>query len=243
MIAPAGSLTPGVVLREHADAATAARELAQQTADRLRAALKTRGRASLVVSGGRSPIAFFHALAAANLEWSDIWVSLADERWVPPSSPDSNEKLVRENLLTGHAAAAHFVPLKTEAAAPEAALDDRTHALAAMPRPFDVLVLGMGDDAHTASLFPGAPGVEQALRPDATPATVAIDPRTPGANHRRISLNLAALLDARHIALLLQGAGKRGVLERALLAGVTFDMPITAILHQSRVPVEVHWSP
>lgn len=204
----------------------------------LAAALAARERASLVVSGGRSPIGFFHCLRDADLDWSRVWITLADERWVPDEHPDSNAALVRQHLLQGPAAAAHFVPLWNGAAAPAAAIAERTAALAQLPQPFDIVVLGMGEDGHTASLFPGAPGLAAALDPAGAALLAAIDP--PAAPHPRLSLTLRALLGCRHIHLPLAGASKRAVYARALAQRDPLQLPISAVLCQSDVPVTVY---
>lgn len=228
-----------VAVREHKfdDGAALARELAQVVAAKLHTALATRGSASLVVSGGRSPIPFFHALSAQPLDWSRIWVTLADERWVPPSSPDSNERLVLENLLTGAASAAHWVPLKSSAASAAQALAERQTALAEMPRPFDCVVLGMGDDGHTASLFPGS----TALAGNDWLAAIAT-PAPPNVQQPRMTMTLRALLASRHIFLPLTGEGKWRVYRRALEGAAPHELPIAAILAQREVPVDVYWS-
>ena len=223
------------------DPAALATRLAGDIEARLRVALAARASASLVVSGGKSPIAFFQCLARADLDWQRVWITLADERWVDPASPDSNERTVREHLMQGPAEHASFVSLKTPAASPEAALGDRAAVLAAMPRPFDVMVLGMGEDGHTASLFPGAGNLAEALDLAAPPAPVAITP--PVAAHRRISFNLAAVLDARFIALPIQGASKRAVFERAAQGASPHELPIAAVLNHAPVPVDVYWAP
>jgi 6-phosphogluconolactonase len=218
-----------------------AERFAADVADRLSAALAMRDHASLVVSGGKSPVPFFQALSRANLPWHRVWVTLADERWVDPSSPDSNERTVREHLLQGPAAAANFVPLKHEAPTPEASLGECGAVLAAMPKPFDLVILGMGEDGHTASLFPGVDGLATLLDPEESPAPVIVTP--PVAPHRRISLNLSALLEARGIALAMSGSAKRAVLDRALQEHRPLELPIAAVLHQQQVPVDVYLSP
>ncbi len=219
-----------------ADSATLAARSAAAVARCLAQGLAERNAASLIVSGGRTPGHFFAVLAKTDLAWERVTISLADERWAP-ASVESNEQLVRTHLLTGAAAKARFLPLKTEAKDPAAALSERMRALQAMRRPVDAVVLGMGEDGHTASLFPGATGLAEALDPFAAPALVAITP--PAAAHRRISLNLAALLDARRLFLLLQSAAKRTAFERAVQGNI---LPIAAVVHQSQAPVDVYWA-
>lgn len=213
--------------------------LAPDIAHRLSQAVHQRGQASLVVSGGRTPVPLFEALAAQNAPWSSISVTLADERWVPTDSADSNERLVRKHLLRGPAADARFVGLYNGADTPangEAACAD---ALADLPRPFDVVILGMGDDGHTASLFPGSPELEAALASNRPCAAVTADK----APRERMTLTPAALLDSRRIIVHIAGADKWTMLQTAATPGAIEQYPVRAVLHQDQVPVQVHWSP
>ena len=223
--------------RLFAGAATTAQWLAQEIATRLSEAIAARGKASLLVSGGRSPIALFRALSKRELDWSKVWISLVDERWVDPASPDSNERLLRDYLLCAEAAHANFVPLKNAAKTPREGIAASAAALARVPRPFDVIVLGMGEDGHTASLFLDAQGVATALNPKCRTVLTALD--SPSAPYPRISLTMAALLDARWICLQIQGAAKRKVYERAKTDAAPETFPIAAVLKQPRVPVLV----
>ena len=207
----------------------------------LEEAIPARGAGSLVVSGGRTPAALFARLRDEKLDWARVWVTLADERWVETTADASNERFVRENLLVGAAAAAHFVGLKNPAPTPEAGADWATRALTRVPHPFDVVVLGMGDDGHTASLFPGSLALARALDPGAPPACVAINALV--APHARVSLNLAALLDARRIVLHIEGDKKWEVYQRARTPGTAAEMPVRAVLQQKEVPVDVYWAP
>ncbi|MGQ0697733.1 MAG: 6-phosphogluconolactonase [Panacagrimonas sp.] len=227
-----------IVEQHFTDAATAAEALAADVAALLRAGIAERGTASLVVSGGKSPVPFFHALRAQTLDWSKLWVTLADERWVECESPDSNEGLLRRHLLRDAAAAARFVGLKLPAATPQAGLAESCAALAQLPRPFDVVVLGMGEDGHTASLFPGATNLAAAMALDGEAALAAIEPLT--APLARITLTLSALLDARQIVLPIAGAAKLAVYERARRSFDPMVLPVSALLHQTRAPVTVY---
>ena len=207
----------------------------------LEEAIPARGAGSLVVSGGRTPALMFRQLSAEKLDWTRVWVTLADERWVETTAETSNERFVRESLLIGPAAAAHFVGMKNPAPTPEAGADWATRALTRVPHPFDVVVLGMGDDGHTASLFPGSLALARALDPGAPPACVAINALV--APHARVSLNLAALLDARRIVLHIEGDKKWEVYQRARTPGTAAEMPVRAVLQQKEVPVDVYWAP
>ena len=237
---PGATKSEARVLRS-ADGAAQAKQLAAAIAAELAAALTRRAAASLVVSGGRTPQAMFAQLANHALDWQRVQVTLADERWVDATDPASNEALVRSALLRDRAASAQFIALKNDAAAPALGANDAWRAVNAMPQPFDVLVLGMGDDGHTASLFPGSAGLAAALDASAPPGCVAMQPMT--AAHARLSLNLAALLRSRRICVQISGAGKWAVYQQALADGPIEDMPVRAVLRQSVVPVDVYWCP
>jgi len=220
---------------------TLSRELAARIAASLAAAIGARGLASLVVSGGRSPVRLFEILRAHPLDWGHVCVALADERWVSPEDADSNERLVREVLLKDHAAPARFLGLKNGAPTPDLGAVSAWETFARVPRPFDAVVLGMGDDGHTASLFPGSPNLPRALNQAAAAGCVGM--WAPVAPHPRLSLNLTALLDSRRIAVLITGESKWRTYTAACAAGPVEDMPIRAVLRQSRTPVDVMWSP
>lgn len=207
----------------------------------LEEAIGERGVCSLVVSGGRTPRALFEQLRTEALDWSKVWIALADERWVETTSPDSNEYLVREALLRDLAAAAHFVGLKNPAPTPEAGAEWAARALTRVPRPFDAIVLGMGEDGHTASLFPGSLALARGLDPATGPGCIAVNALT--APHARLSLNLPALLDSRRIILHIEGDAKWRVYQQARLPGAAAELPVRAILHQRTVPVDVFWAP
>jgi 6-phosphogluconolactonase len=196
----------------------------------LEEAIAARGAASLVVSGGKTPARLFERLHDEKIDWPRTWVTLVDERWVETTSEDSNERLVREHLLVGPAAAAHFVGLKNPAVTPEAGADWVTRALTRVPHPFDVVVLGMGQDGHTASLFPGSMALARGLDPAAPPACIAVNALA--APHARVSLNLAALLDSRRIVLHIEGDAKWAVYQRARTPGAPAELPIRAVLQQ-----------
>ena len=224
-----------------ADADALAGALAAEIAARLRHATASRGRASLLVSGGHSPIRLFRELRRQELDWGRVVVALADERWVDPAEPGSNERLVREGLLREKAAAARLVGLKNSAPSPLLGAHAAWEGLAEVPRPFDLTVLGMGADGHTASLFPGSPGLRTALDPSAPPVCVAM--RAPTSPHARLTLNLSALLDSRHVSVLILGEEKLRTYAVACSGSSVEEMPIRAILRQQRVPVGIFWAP
>lgn len=230
-------LPTGVVARSDASAETHADALARRVADALRQAIDSRGSATLVVSGGRSPVAFFDALAQQPLDWRQVLVSLADERWVPVNHASSNEALVRRHLLRGAASEAHFLGLYQVAGSLERAAELADAAFAELP-PIDVLVLGMGDDGHTASLFPNSPNLDQALQLDC--ARRVLPMLAPSEPAQRLTLTLPVLTRARLPLLAIQGQAKLKVLTAALLPGETAELPIRAFLHS---PLEIYWCP
>lgn len=221
---------------EHSDELVAA--LAQRIAKALQESVDTRGKASLVVSGGSTPVPLFHKLRAIAIDWQEVYITLADERWLPADHPDSNERLVREHLLQDKAAKAKFRGLYNIHGTPEAGAAMTSETLSNLPRPFDVVILGMGNDGHTASLFPCAEELEAGLTTDA----VCLAVRPTQAPHPRISLSLSSLLNARQIYLHLSGESKKTVLDEALSSQDVKAMPIRAVLDQRKVPVDVYWS-
>ena len=223
--------------RMFADAETQSVRLAKEISSRLKAAIAERGDALLAVSGGKSPIRLFQLLSQTDIPWSAVTITLVDERWVPPSDEASNEKLLRDNLLVGFAAAARLVTMKNPAATPEEGSAICHEALSKLSLPFDIVVLGMGDDGHTASLFPHAPGLTEALDTNRTSLCGAVRPAT--APHPRMSLTLRALLSSRWLVLPLQGEAKVRTYRQALEAGPVEDMPVRAVLRQHVAPIEV----
>ncbi len=206
--------------------------LAKVIAGELRAAL-TQGPATLSVPGGTTPGPVFDALSETDLDWNRVAVLLNDERWVGEDSPRSNTRLLRERLLVAKAAGATLVPLYAEAPQPE----DRLATLAqgiAPHLPITVLLLGMGADMHTASLFPGADKLSQALAVDA-PILMAL--RAAAAGEPRITLSAPVLQGARHIHILITGPDKRAALERALTLPPE-EAPVRVVLDQATV----HWA-
>ena len=204
----------------------------------LQQAIATRGQALLAVSGGKTPAALFDWLSQQPLDWGKVFITLADDRWLPPNHADSNTRLVRQHLLQGPAAAAHFTPLVNAAPTPEKGLLQAIERFNALPQPFDLILLGMGDDGHTASLFPCAPQLPQAL--SSSEPLVAIHPQT--APYGRISLSPAALRQSRQNILLISGANKQAVLQQALQDGPPEQMPVRLLWQAGMPPLAVYWA-
>lgn len=199
---------------------------AQAVAAQLAASLRSQSRAALVATGGRSPGPVYDRLRDADVDWARVVVTLSDDRCVAEEHPEFNAGLVRGRLLQGPAAKAHLLPLWP-------APDPR--ALQALA-PFDAVMLGMGEDGHIASLIPGDPGLDAALTTGDfirdVPSGLGRPPLA------RVTLTLVALLNSRAIFLLIAGAAKREVIERAQ-AGE--DLPVGRLIAQSRAPLRIFW--
>jgi 6-phosphogluconolactonase len=204
-----------------------AETLARDVADELARAIEAKGRATLAVSGGTTPKLFFEKLSMIDIPWSRVSVTLVDERQVPESSERSNARLVRAHLMQNKAAAARFVPLVDN---PDAAK---------IPA-FDVAVLGMGNDGHTASFFPGGDTLAEAIDAGTQKRLIAIT--APGAGEPRLTFTLPVLAQAGRLALHIEGAEKKQVLKQALAEGPQEDMPVRAVL-RAAAPVTLYWCP
>ena len=230
-----------VELKRFGSADALVSEVASDMAAQLARAITARGQAGLLVSGGHSPARLFEQLRTRVLDWSRVSIALVDERWVEPTDPGSNERMVREALLRDGAAAARFFGLKNTAPSPDLGAAAAWNASARMPRPVEITVLGMGDDGHTASFFPGSPNLKSALDLEAPEGCIGM--WSPSAPRERLSLNLSALLDSRRILIFILGEAKLRTYAAACGPGRVEEMPVRAVLRQQRVPVEVVWAP
>jgi 6-phosphogluconolactonase len=195
--------------------------------------------ASLVVSGGSTPVACFQKLATMPIEWARVHVLLSDERWISPDDADSNEKLVRDNLLHDAAGAAQLLPVYSEGSTPDARCVDLTKTLQTIPQPFSCTLLGMGGDGHFASLFPDADTLDAGLDLDNPAGFVAV--RTAASPYVRISMSLSALCNSDVIILLIFGDDKRAVYRTALNGDS--QLPVARLLRQELAAVQVFWAP
>ena len=231
-----------VTTHSFTDCRAQATALAERVAERLRSGLAERGHAVLAVSGGSTPKDFFARLSREKLDWARVQVTLVDERWVADTDERSNARLVKSLLLQHAAGAAPFIPLYTGDATPETGRATANARIDALPLPFDAVVLGMGDDGHTASFFPGGDHLAEAL--DLNGRARVLPMHAPGAGEPRITLSLPTLLETRALYLLVAGEKKRDLLADARLGlGAARDYPVRAVLTQQRVPVAVYWCP
>ncbi|MBS9716230.1 6-phosphogluconolactonase [Pseudohalocynthiibacter aestuariivivens] len=209
-------------------------DLANILVTELTAALKHEDRVSFAVPGGTTPGPLFDSLCAADFDWSRIDVILTDERWVPETSERSNTRLLRERLLVDRAAKARLIPLYAEAPTPEEKLPDLSIAVGPL-LPINVLLLGMGADMHTASLFPGAEGLEKAFE---THAPLLMTMRPKGATEARVTLTAPVLAGAMAKHIIILGVEKRKAIEKASKLDDPLESPISAVLPGSTV----HWA-
>ena len=211
--------------------------LATRVAGWLQEGIEQRGSATLVVSGGSTPAPFFKALSEIDIHWQAVTVTLADERWVPPDDVLSNEKLIRETLLVNAAVSAQFISIYNGAESPEAGWQQCDDTLRTISNPYDVVVLGMGSDGHTASLFPDTQGLAQAC--DLATRKLCWPLRPRHITEARMSLTLAALLDSRQLVLHITGEEKREVFERAIGEK---NLPIASVAEAAKSRLQLYWA-
>lgn len=228
-------------LHEFADGATLAEKLADQVAHRLAAAIKVKGSASLAVSGGSTPKKFFQALSCRKIDWPKVTVTLVDERFVPADSPRSNHLLVKENLLRNEASSAQFIPLFHDRPSVDEAAATATQETASIGNPFDVVILGMGGDGHTASFFPHGNHLSQALDEEGPRCVMPMEAE--GADEPRLTFSFSSLTDAGLLVLHIEGEAKKDVLKTAQSGTDEAEMPIRAVLNRATSPVEIYWAP
>lgn len=206
----------------------------------LGAALAERGRACAALSGGSTPEPAYAQLAEAPLDWSNVMFALVDERFVPPSHPASNEAMLRRALAPALAKGAQLAPLWRDATSVKDAADAADAAYGALS--FDIAVMGMGEDGHTASWFPSSVGLSEALDSSAMRTVVPIHaPQAAGAADR-LTLTRASLVKAGAILLVIAGPEKRRRFEEALV-DTPDPPPIAALLDPDMPPLEILWAP
>lgn len=210
-------------------------EFSQEIADKLQAGINTNGSATLLVSGGNTPKPMFLMLSNKDIEWNKVNIALVDDRWVELSDAASNEAMVNNALLINKASVANFVGMKTEHKNAFDAVSEVSNKFNDFKRPFDVVILGMGEDGHTASIFPCCAQLDEALTTDKD--IMATEPTT--APHQRMTFTKSALLNSKQLYLHLVGESKEAVLLNVAAGDDEKQAPIRAFLNQSNVPMSV----
>ncbi len=215
-------------------------KLAEEVAGLLTQAIEEKGKASIAVSGGSTPKGFFKALSEKDIPWNKVTITLADERWVNIDSDASNTRLVHENLLQNKACSAKFFHLKQGDLLSNETLADLNLAAKTSLLPLDVLILGMGGDGHTASLFPCSDQIKQALSVENINSLMKVVPKT--APNDRITFTFASLSQSKNTFLHIVGEAKKDVLTKALTGNDIFEMPIRAFLQHSDINAQVYFA-
>lgn len=228
-------------LNKYANSQVLNEELTARIVNDLKQAIEKKGQASIAVSGGKTPIPLFTLLSQQDLEWNRVYITLVDDRWVDDTDDASNEKLVMTYLLQNKAKFANFVGLKNSCDNPFDGAEVTEQILDKVPMPFDVLILGMGEDGHTASLFPGADNLKLGLDMHSNRKVIGMTPLT--APLDRITLTLPIILGSKNIYLHLIGESKIKVLEQAEKGTDVNQMPIRAVLQQDKANVVGFWAP
>ena len=229
------------------DALSLAESLASEIANQLNQSLADRGSAVLALSGGSTPKPMFAALATQKVDWSKVVVTLVDERWVDESHALSNAAFLRKYFLDALASQATFLPLYKSADGVE---DSFKHVLDAycqitnsspdQPRPFDVVILGMGDDGHTASFFPDASNIDALV--DSSTENLLASCYSKSSQVQRITWTLKMLLQPSYLALHFTGSIKKQVFEKAQVAGELSELPIRSAIFQDQRPLHVYYA-
>lgn len=217
-----------------------AQALSEAIANKLASAIAERGQATLAVSGGTTPLKLFEILSRKMIDWNLVTITLVDERFVTSDSDRSNEKLVRDHLLRDHAGVAKFVGLYNPATSVEAAALAAASRIDALRRPFDVVVLGMGNDGHTASFFPNADRLDQAIDPKTRALVLPI--QAEGAGEKRLTLTLPLVVSAGMVVLHIEGAAKQATFEKAIAGDDANEMPVRAVFQHTRTPIQLYWT-
>ncbi len=204
----------------------------------------TTGQCLLGVSGGSTPLPIYDALSNLSLPWSSVTAVLADERFVPPGHDASNETAIGDSLQRGHAEDLHLIGLYSKQESAELAADIADEKITSLARHFDTILLGMGADGHTASIFPGASELDAALSLSTSRKVMALVPAEMPAHapHPRLTLTMAEISKAKRLVLALTGSDKRKILDQALAGASAQEFPVAALFADEMPPVDIFWS-
>lgn len=217
-------------------------ELSDVISKHLEREISRKGVASWAVSGGSTPEPLFAAIQHVPMDWSKVQIALVDERWVDVDHPRSNEAFVKASLCQGLAGAASFVGMKTADSDPFIAETEVNERYQALALPFDSVLLGMGPDGHTASLFPDAKNLQAAMNPQQNKTCIALTAQrseVTGDEIQRMSLTANAIASARQCILMITGSEKKALLEDAISNDL--PLPITRLMHQC--VIDIFWAP
>ena len=219
--------------------------VANRIASLLTRGIEKRGRASFIVPGGSTPAPVFEKLSNLSLLWHNVLVAPSDERWVSVEHEQSNQNLIQRSLLINHAAKAQIMSLKNTAETASEGELAAAKSISVLPQPYDVVMLGMGNDGHFASLFPNSKPIAAAMDPESDKKCIAIDASgcpVAGEYPHRMSLTLSAILDSQLIILLVTGKEKLAVLRQAAQENDPLSKPVAALLTQRKTPLEIYWA-
>lgn len=216
-------------------------QLAKTVATNLQDDITTKGSASLLISGGRTPLDFFQLLSVHNIDWKKVTIGLVDERFVPTNHEDSNEKLAKTYLLQNNASEATFFSLIYDDSNYFENLKIAEHEMANFNSPFSCVILGMGNDTHTASLFPKNINLLDGLNiTKYDRKLIGITPET--AKHSRISLTKNTILNTKNLYLHITGEDKKETYNKAYKSDNFIKNPIAAFIHQTEIPLNIYWA-
>lgn len=213
--------------------------LVNEICDALSSDIEARGSASLLVSGGSTPKGLFARLSSSDIDWSKVDITLVDERFVPDGHKDQNWTMVKELLLQDHASQANYIPL-VQSYDLDTNLEVTKVAVKKIVRPFSVVILGMGGDGHTASLFPESPQLDAGMDLNNLEDLIVTDPVT--APHQRVTFTRRALLDTSNLILHCYGEDKKKILDEAMENASYRPYPIQGFLNQDKAPIKIHWT-
>ncbi len=213
--------------------------LSQFVLNELKSGIENRGGASMLLSGGTTPGPLYEKMSNAELDWKKVWFAPTDERWVEPDHQDSNELLIRKTLLIKNAKDANYIGLKSIGNIPEEGMDATEQRLSELPLPLDIVLLGMGEDGHFASLFPNLPDTKIAM--DENCKTLCHPIKRGESDVDRMTISYNGILQSRQVVILFFGSKKLDVLETAA-KGANQNLPISYLLAQDGVPVSLYWA-